>query len=113
MLFLWGLQDFRDLLKSPISNKWLESLQADMPVANVRVPINARAELLFRIIQMQDFDPIHPNRLVNLPCKFAVMAVTEIIPGGEEMGGIKTNAQSLRISALIDNTCQMFKFISQ
>src|SRR5687768_3341911 len=72
VLFLGGFQVHGDLAEPLVAEQQAEGLQAELPFANVLVPVDAGAELALAVVEMDGLDQADADGLV------------ELLPGGLE-----------------------------
>src|SRR4051812_18657456 len=93
-LRLRGLEEHRRLPEPPVVDEAAERLEADVPFADVRVPIDAAAERLLRIVHMEGAQPGEPDCTTEpLERRGVAFRGGQVVPGREQMTGIEADAE--------------------
>lgn len=76
--------------------------------------INARAEIFFTIVAVDDFDFFASDEAVEfLECSFVSFGGADIVTGGEYVASVEADGEILWVISEIENRGDLFKFIVQ
>src|SRR3954452_937659 len=92
------LQQFRDAAEALVIQQETKGLDADLAVADVLMPIDARAERLLRVIEMKRADVFDSDvRFERIDRPLVIVAIAKLVSRGEDVAGIETDADALLV----------------
>src|SRR5271166_685163 len=96
LLPLRSLEHLRDFAEARLAHDVAERIEADLPLADVLVPVHARIERRFRIVQMQGRQPVASDEMIKA-CEYPLDADRggDVVAAGEEMRSIEADAEAL------------------
>src|SRR4051812_37782101 len=95
--------------KSRIIDDVTKRFLADFSLADAGVAIDARAEIRFRIVQVERQDLIEPNEFFDLTDGvIPAFGGAQIEAGFEKMRGVQANAEAARIFHTLKNFAKVF-----
>ncbi len=87
-----------------------ETLDADIPIADVVVPVLEGAERILRIVEVQDEQPVQTNDSVELlHHRIHIVDRSDVVPGSECVTCVEADADSLLRLDLIDDCRQLLE----
>src|SRR3954451_12740329 len=104
------LQQFRDAAEALIIQQEAKGLDADLAVADVLMPVDARAERLLRIVEMKRADIFDSDvRFERIDRPFVIVAIAKLVSRGEDVAGIETDADALLVVDQRDDPSQLLE----
>src|SRR5881392_1607564 len=104
------LQQLGDAAEPPIVQKKAKRFHSDLAVADVLMPIDARAERLFRIVEVKRADVGDADVLIErLDRSLVIVTVAELVSRGEDVAGVETDADALLVIDERDDASQLFE----
>ena len=88
-----GLEQYRNTVKPRIVHQPPKSLRPNLPLANILVPINFRAEGLFAIVAVNRVEVLQTHDSIKI-CPDAVVVVRDVVASGKDMAGIEAYSES-------------------
>src|SRR3954451_4649400 len=89
------LQQFRDAAEARVVQQEAKGLDADLAVADVLMPVDARAERLLRIVEMKRADIFDSDmRFERIDRPLVFVAIADLVSRGEDVARIETDADA-------------------
>ena len=87
------------LLEPPVVDDVPKGLLPDFALADVLVPIHARAQVGLGVVQMECEDLLEPNQRGDFTDRgIPAFGCSDVVAGGEEVRSIQTDAQAVGFS---------------
>src|SRR3954453_17548175 len=103
------LQQFRDAAEALVVQQEAKGLDTDLAVADVLMPVDARAERLLRVVEMKRADVVNSDvRFERIDCPFVIVAIAEFVSRGEDVARIETDADALLVVDERDDAPELF-----
>ena len=100
--------------KSGVVEQESEAFQANLPLANVRMPVHPAAAGFMRVVEMKKVQMPATYMRFELGHSLGIASGGgQIIAGGKDMTGIKANTHMLRITAPAQQPAQFLKATAQ
>ena len=90
-----------------------EAVQSDLPLADVLVPVSMAPQLPRRVIQVNDFEPVQPDHVVErIDCRLIPIQCTQFVARGEDVARVQTHAQPVPLVRMIQQPGQMLERVA-
>src|SRR3954451_17049993 len=104
------LQQFRDAAEALVVQQESKGLDTDLSVADVLMPVDARAERLLRIVEMKRADVFDSDvRFERIDRPLVIVAIAKLVSRGEDVAGIETDADALLVIDQCDDPSQLLE----
>ena len=114
MFALGSFEIHRQVAEPLVAKNVREGIAADLPAADVLVPIDPRTKFAFAVIEMHRRESVDANHAVEFAeCGEEVASFGERIAGGEGMARVEAHAQSIGRVDSPNHLRQLFETPSQ
>src|SRR5882724_1308829 len=114
VIVLGRFQHHGQLGEAAVVEQQFKTLSADIPLTDVLVAVDTAAQIFFRIVQMDDAYALDADQVLpRVHHLIVALGRAEIVPGRQQMAGIKTKPQPLRFGHLIENGGEVFELGGQ
>ena len=88
------LQQLRDAAESLVVQQKTKRFDADLAIADVLMPVDARAERLLRVVEVEGADVVDADVLIErINRSLVIVAIAQLITRGEHVAGIEAGIQ--------------------
>ena len=108
--YITGFQQFGDATEARVVQQKTKRVDADLALADVLMPVDARSERFLRIVEMKRANVLDPDvRRERINGPLVVVAVAELVSRGEDVARIETDADALLVVDERDDAAQLFE----